>query len=93
MVQAFESVVPSELTKLRLQIHDGSLLITPSPPLESRLVLSIVKLNLATNLMPDLPRTIVALELFGLRVLAVDGKGDLGEPDAGVDKGIRWWKV
>lgn len=65
--------------------------MTP-PRLESRLVLAIGEAKVATNLMPDLPRTRTFVEVTGVRVLAVDSAADLVERVVGTPRsGAAHW--
>ena len=90
---AFETVVPNELTKVRLRLVDASVHVTP-PRLESRMVVSIDEAKLSTNLMPDLPRTRIFVEVAGLHALAVDSAADLVErPSVASKGGAGHWKA
>lgn len=71
-------MVPNELTRVRIRIIDGSIHITP-PTLSSRLVITIGEAKVATNLMPDMPRTLTTLEINHLGVLAVNSNDDMIE--------------
>ncbi|KAL8277733.1 hypothetical protein RQP46_009855 [Phenoliferia psychrophenolica] len=88
---AFETVVPNELTRLRLRIVDGSILVTP-PTSGARVVVHLEAASLATNLMPDIPRTVAQIELTGLRALAVESDADRQEADASAAEGRAYWK-
>ena len=85
--------MPNELTRIRLRLVDVSVHVTPRH-LESRLVVSIEEAKLATNLMPDLPRTRTFVEVTGLRALAIDSAADLvAHPAVGAKGGVGYWKV
>ncbi|SCV67192.1 BQ2448_5838 [Microbotryum intermedium] len=91
---AFETVVPNELTRIRLNINNGSIHVTPPTVVESHLVISIGQARIATNLMPDMPRTLIIVEPRELRLLAVKGSGDLLPPDdTARELGYRFWKT
>lgn len=91
-LQAFETVIPNELTRIRLRIVDGSVHISP-PTLPSHLVLSLGDAKISTNLMPDMPRTLMTFELHRVRALAVDSAGDLVEGTPQSSSGHEYWKV
>ncbi|KAM0747389.1 hypothetical protein T439DRAFT_100263 [Meredithblackwellia eburnea MCA 4105] len=88
---AFETVVPNELTRLRVRILDGSIRVKP-PTLESLLVITIEDASVASNLMPDLPRTTTTVDLRGLRVLATESEGDRRDMDPSSENGRVFWK-
>ncbi|KAK4698881.1 autophagy-related protein 2, partial [Phenoliferia sp. Uapishka_3] len=88
---AFETVVPNELTRLRLRIVDGSIQVKP-PSLGSLLVINLSEASISTNLMPDMPRTMAAIEVKGLRILAVDSAADLLERSQSAETGYAYWK-
>ena len=90
--QAFETVVPNELTRIRLRIADGSIHVSAPNP-KSHLVLSVGDARIATNLMPDMPRTLATVELTRLRVFAVDGVDDLLQETTSAASGEEHWKV
>lgn len=92
LLQAFETVVPNELTRIRLRITDVSIHVSPLN-LKSHLVISFGDARIATNLMPDMPRTLATVEIARLRVLAVDGTGDLLDGAMGAASGEEYWKV
>ncbi|GAA5882896.1 hypothetical protein JCM1840_000742, partial [Sporobolomyces johnsonii] len=92
---AFEHVVPNELTRLRLGLSDASVHLS-SPTLASHVVVTLEDARLRTDLMPDLPRTTLGAEIAGLRVMAVEGEGDLRDAKpggGGAGEGWRWWKA
>lgn len=63
------------------------------PTLGSRLVVNLEDASVSANLMPDMPRMVVATEVRGLRVLAVESEADLRESEVGVESGHAYWKV
>lgn len=68
--------------------------VTPPDLTDSHVVLSLEEFKLATNLMPDLPRTLIDMKVRGTRVLAVDSAGDLIEgAKEQVKNGAAYWKV
>lgn len=84
-------MVPNELTRVRIRIVDGTIHITP-PILTSRLVIIIGEAKVATNLMPDMPRTLTTLEIGHLAVFAINSDDDVMESDeSSVLK--MFWKV
>ncbi|SGY39460.1 BQ5605_C003g02224 [Microbotryum silenes-dioicae] len=91
---AFETVVPNELTRIRLNVNNGSIHVT-SPTLDgSQLVVSIGQARVATNLMPDMPRTVIIVEPKEVRLLVVEGAGDpLSTEDASRELGFKFWKT
>ncbi|GAA5909588.1 hypothetical protein JCM6882_003464 [Rhodosporidiobolus microsporus] len=92
---AFDNVVPTELTALRLHLSAISLHVS-APTLASQVVLTLSSFALRTDLMPDLPRTSIDAELGGGRVWAVDSETDLkdiaGAEGVGARNEGEWWK-
>lgn len=84
-------MVPNELTRVRIRIVDGTIHITP-PTLTSRLVIIIGEAKVATNLMPDMPRTLTTLEIGHLGVFAINSDDDVMESD---ERSVleMFWKV
>ncbi|SCZ96129.1 BZ3500_MvSof-1268-A1-R1_Chr8-1g10024 [Microbotryum saponariae] len=91
---AFETVVPNELTRIRLNVNNGSIHVTSSTLDGSQLVVSIGQARVATNLMPDMPRTVIIVEPKEVRLLVVEGPGDLlPAEDASRELGYKFWKT
>lgn len=92
VAQVFETVVPNELTRVRLHIVDGSLSFTP-PTLSSRLIVSMARVNVATNIVPDLPRSQMSLRFEDVRALMIDDVAHLSDGILRWDTGIEHWRV
>ncbi|GAA6057188.1 hypothetical protein JCM3770_004368 [Rhodotorula araucariae] len=73
---AFEQVVPNELTRLRIRLNSASLHIS-APTRTSHVVLTLADARVRTDLMPDLPRTTLAIELGGVKGGMVDSEADV----------------
>lgn len=93
-MQAFEHVVPNELTRLRVRLSSASLHVS-APTRPSHLVLVIADARLRTDLMPDLPRTTFAVEVTGVNVGMVDSEADVVKEDGKIARELAWlhWKV
>ncbi|GAA5939067.1 hypothetical protein JCM3775_002664 [Rhodotorula graminis] len=90
---AFEHVVPNELTRLRVRLSSASLHVSAlSRP--SHVVLVIADARLRTDLMPDLPRTTLAVEVAGVKLGMVDSEADVVKEDGKVARESAWahWK-
>lgn len=92
-IQAFENAVPADLTRVRLSISDGSILMTPPNLAGPQLVITLDDVKMSTNLIPDTERSFIDLRVHGLRGLAVESGGDLVEGATGNGAGAEYWKV
>lgn len=92
--QAFEHVVPNELTRLRVRLSSASLHVSALSR-ASHLVLTVADARLRTDLMPDLPRTTFAVEVEGVKVGMVDSEADVvhGDERAARETAWEYWKV
>lgn len=90
--QVFETVVPNELTRVRVHLNDGSIRFSP-PTIRSSVVLSIARVDLSTNIIPDVPRSQMTLKLQGVRALMIDDLSQLSDGAIRADSGIQHWKV
>ncbi|GAA5872746.1 hypothetical protein JCM3774_005049 [Rhodotorula dairenensis] len=91
---AFEEVVPNELLKLRVRMHEFSLNLA-APTLPSAIALVVGDARIRSDLMPDLPRSIFHVDLDRTRLLAIAGKDDLlstatSYPPGPGDVGSSW---
>lgn len=89
--QAFEHVVPNELTRIRMRLSSISLHVS-APTRPSHIVVHVSEAKARTDLMPDLPRTTLSAEVAGLRALAVDSDADLVELDGLANAGEEAWR-
>ncbi|GAA5828512.1 hypothetical protein JCM11251_000826 [Rhodosporidiobolus azoricus] len=90
---AFDNVVPTDLTAVRLSLTSISVVLS-APTLPSQIVLSLSTLFLRTDLVPDLPRTSVHVDVAGAKVWAIDSEADLKDVSeqgaAGGARDERW---
>jgi hypothetical protein len=91
-IQAFEAVVPNELTRLRLHIIDGSIHLV-APNVATQLMLCIQKAHVSANIIPDVPRSTTGLQLSNVELLAIDGPGDVLDVDTSSRSACEHWKV
>lgn len=64
-----------------------------APTLGSRLVVALGEVKIATNLMPDIPRSLATVEMHDVRALAVESVADVEEEKCGAGTGLEYWKV
>lgn len=98
-MQAFESVIPSERTRVAIKIIDGSIrCLAPSHP--GAIVLYVDELDFATNIVGDSPEMSFHLLIPAISLLLVDDLLALNESAAmkqprthSASGGIMHWKV
>ena len=99
MIQAFESVIPSERTRMSIKITDGSIRgLAPTHP--GAAVLYIGELGFTTDIVGDSPEFSFHLSVPSISVLFIDslpsphdGAGTKQAQAASVSGGISHWKV
>jgi autophagy-related protein 2 len=88
----FEDVVPSEITRINLQLYDCSI-HTSAPNLAGAIVLVLGSLEVRTDLVSDAEEITVELGLAASHVLAIDELGAAGHLMAGHHLSVEAWKV
>jgi hypothetical protein len=77
---------------VRIRILDGSV-HAQSPTLGSQLIVALGEVKIATNLMPDIPRSLATVEMIDVRALVVDSVRDVQEGTGEAATGVQYWKV
>lgn len=94
-LQAFESVIPSERTKISIKITDGSFhAMGPNDP--GALVAYIGELDLSTDLVGDSQETVVIMTVSKSSAFFIDDKSTstaLTETDTIPHSSVEYWKV
>jgi autophagy-related protein 2 len=96
-LKAFESVIPSERTRLSLRIIEGSIrVLAPTHP--GALLLHVGDLDFSTELVGDSPEASFRIVIPALSLLFLDNITGSGREDEqpqawGASGGIHPWKV
>jgi hypothetical protein len=92
-LQTFESVIPTERTRISLKISNGSLCaFAPSHP--GALVTYIGDLDFSTEVVGSSPKSSFWLSIPALAFLAIDDLSECGDYEASASHhGIAFWKV
>ncbi|SJL00469.1 uncharacterized protein ARMOST_03782 [Armillaria ostoyae] len=90
---AFESVIPSERTRISLRISDGSInAVAPKHP--GSVVVHIGDLEFGTNLVGSSSDVSFRLSVPALALLAINDTSDIAEPDftSNSRNGVSYWR-
>jgi autophagy-related protein 2 len=98
-MQAFESVIPSERTRVAVKVMDGSIrALAPSHP--GAVVLYVGELDFATDIVGDSPEMSFHLSIPSISLLLIDNLLSVNESAAmkpprthSASEGIGHWKV
>lgn len=85
-------MVPNELTRVRILLKDVSLHIS-SAASSAQAVLSLATLELSTNIIPDLPRSLVSVAMANVQALLIDDTSSLTGSQMSSRNGVEYWTV
>jgi len=88
----FEDVVPSEVTKISMEVYDGSIHLTP-PNLSGAAVIVLGVLELKTAIVSDADESIAELAVGNSGLLMVDDAATASAPPVGISSSLEAWKV
>ncbi|GFZ46386.1 Autophagy-related protein 2 [Saitozyma sp. JCM 24511] len=87
----FEDVVPSEITRIALNLYDCSVHIS-APTVGGALVLVLGSMEVRTDLVSDAEENTVEMGLAGGYVLAVDDRAAVGTLQSGYQLSVEAWR-
>jgi autophagy-related protein 2 len=88
----FEDVVPSEITRIALNLYDCSVHIS-APTVGGALVLVLGSMEVRTDLVSFAEENTVEMGLAGGYVLAVDDRAAVGTLQSGYQLSVEAWRV
>jgi autophagy-related protein 2 len=88
----FEDVVPSEITRIGLNLYDCSVHVA-APTAGGALVLVLGSMEVRTDLVSDAEENTVEMGLAGGYVLVVDDRAAVGTLQSGYQLSVEAWKV